>query len=152
MQTLMSESLLAYAARSRRSMCRLVRGAMVGVFLFSPAVAVCDAPPLPQTLSGNAYWARGSKQYNMPLALAELRNEGDRVTGILANYRSPLGNCLSDNTPLSGTFTDGNLNVKSASLKSQYTDGKGCGPVVIEVKIGSGRASGTMKVGNETAT
>jgi hypothetical protein len=119
--------------------------------LLSPAIALCDSPPLPQSLSGSAFWTRGSKQFTMPLALAELRAEGSSVTGTLSNYRSPMGNCLSDNTPLTGTYADGVLNVKSAPLKSQFADGTGCGPVRIEAKVGSERTSGTMKVGNETA-
>jgi hypothetical protein len=73
--------------------------------------------------------------------------DGAIVTGIVANYRSPNGNCVAEKTPFNGTYQDGRLSIKSMPLVSHRPDGNPCGPVVIDVKVSAGRASGTYKAG-----
>ena len=73
----------------------------------------------------------------------------ENVKGVVSTYRSPAGNCVSENTAFKGTYKDGSLRIKSGPLKSQFADGRACGGIAIEAKVDGGRASGTLTVGSE---
>lgn len=124
----------------------------VGVVAVSPLLAQTSAPP-PKRLAGQYDWhssGNTSKIRAMPVELSEITADGENVNGVVSDYRSPAGNCISENTFFQGTYKDGVLNVRSAPLKSQFADGRACGRITIEVKLDGGRGSGTLKVGTET--
>jgi hypothetical protein len=113
-------------------------------------VAVAQNPdPLPGRLVGSFSVTTGGKnKLNVvPVELTDIKLNGEKVTGIVANYRSPNGYCVSDKTPFTGTYQGGRLSIKSAALVSQRPDGNPCGSVLIDVKVSAGRASGTYKAG-----
>ena len=107
--------------------------------------------PLPTRLEGTYTFQGPRRLYVIPLELSSIKAEGENVTGVVSSYRSPQGNCLSDNTPFKGTYKDGTLSIKSDRLKSQFADERPCGGLTLEVKVADGRASGTMKIGNDTS-
>ncbi len=111
-----------------------------------------QTPALPTTLSGDWYWvnASGSKRTVLELELSGIGLDGESVRAILTKYRSPLGNCIADNTPFTGTFKDGELVGKSAPVKSQYADGKPCGGIKITAKAeGEKSWRGTLTTGGQ---
>ena len=81
------------------------------------------------------------------LELTDIKVVGERVTGIVENYRSPNGACFSEKTPFNGTYRNGLLAIESMPLGSQQRDSHPCGGIAFEVKISAGRASGTYKAG-----
>jgi len=118
--------------------------------LCAATVASAQNPdPLPGRLVGNYTVVTGGKnKLNVvPVELTDIKTDGGKVTGIVANYRSPNGNCVAEKTPFNGTYQDGKLSIKSMQLVSQRPDGNPCGVVVIDVKVSAGRASGTYKAG-----
>ena len=90
---------------------------------------------------------RNNKLNVVPVELTDIKLNGERVTGIVASYRSPNGYCVADKTPFTGTYHAGQLSIKSTALVSQRPDGNPCGSVFIDVKLNAGRASGTYKAG-----
>lgn len=82
-----------------------------------------------------------------PVELANVSVDGEKARGIL-NTRSPAGNCISENSPVAGTFKDGILNVRSERPKSQFADEHDCARVSIRVKLDAGHWTGTLSYGN----
>jgi hypothetical protein len=123
---------------------------LVGMVAVTPVLAQTSAP-LPGKLAGKYDWhSRDNRKIAaISVELSEITTDGENVKGVVSAYRSPLGNCVSDNTAFKGTYKDGALSVKSGPLKSQFADGKACGGMTIEVKLDGGRASGTVTVGSE---
>ena len=118
--------------------------------LCAATVAGAQNPdPLPGRLVGTyAVTTGGNNKINVvPVELTEIKVAEERVSGIVANYRTPNGFCISENTPFNGTYQNGMLSVRSRPLVSQSPDGRPCGPVIINVKFSAGRASGTYKMG-----
>ena len=118
--------------------------------LCTATVATAQNPdPLPGRFVGHYTVTTGgeNKLNVVPVELADIKLEGEKVTGIVANYRSPNGNCVADKTPFNGTYQGGQLSIKSMPLVSQRPDGNPCGPVVFDVKVSAGRASGTYRGG-----
>jgi len=113
------------------------------------AATAQNPDPLPGRLVGQytLVAGRNNKINVVPLELADIKVEGEKVTGIVANYRSPAGNCISDKTPFNGTYQNGQLIIKSMPMVSQFADGRPCGGIAINVKVSAGRANGTFKVG-----
>ena len=107
--------------------------------------------PLPGRLVGQYTLAAGryNKTNAMPVDLEDIKVNGEVVTGIVANYRSAAGNCISDKTPFNGTYKNGQLSVMSMPMVNQLADGRPCGGIVINVKVSAGRARGTYKVGGQ---
>jgi hypothetical protein len=109
----------------------------------------------PETLPGRLVggytesYGKAGKTAILPVELTNIKSEGERVTGVVAEYRSRLGNCVSDMTPFEGTYKDGQLSIKSKAMMSQRADGTPCGGIVINVKISAGRAVGTFGGGNK---
>lgn len=68
----------------------------------------------------------------------------------MSDYRSPAGNCASENTPFKGTYKDGTLTIRSEKLKSQFADGRSCGSITIEIKLEGGKGHGTLTAGANT--
>ena len=120
----------------------------LGVVALSPLLAQTSIP-LPGKLSGHYDWQSSSnrKSFTISVELSEITTDGENVKGVVSAYRSPAGNCVSENTAFNGTYKDGALNIKSDPLKSQWADGRACGGIAIEVKLDGGRASGTLKAG-----
>ena len=119
----------------------------------NPLLAQTSAP-LPAKLAGQYDWhsPANKKLMVIPVELSEMTSDGENVKGVLSAYRSPAGNCVSDNTAFKGTYKDGALSIKSGPLKSQFADGRACGGITIEVKLDSGRASGTLKAGADVSS
>jgi hypothetical protein len=118
--------------------------------LCTATVATAQNPdPLPARLTGSYTVMVGAnnKMKQVPVELTDIKMDGGKVTGIVANYRSPNGNCVADKTPFDGTYKDGQLSIKSTTLVSQRPDGNPCGSVFFDVKVSAGRASGTYKAG-----
>ena len=126
---------------------------LVGMVVVNPLLAQTSAP-LPAKLTGQYDWhsPANKKLMVIPVELSEMTSDGENVKGVLSNYRSPAGNCVSDNTPFKGTYKDGALSIKSGPLKSQFADGRACGGITIEVKLESGKASGTLKAGADVSS
>jgi hypothetical protein len=116
-------------------------------------VVAQTSAPLPTKLGGSyLYKYRNSwKSAVIPVELSEIAIDGENVRGILSSYRSPAGNCISDNTAFSGTYKDGVLRLKSQPFKSQFADGRPCGGATIEVKLEGGHATGTLMTGSEVS-
>ena len=104
------------------------------------------SPPLPSTLAGQYLWrsASGHRMKSIPVELTSIVVDGENVQGVVSQYSSPAANCISENTPFKGTYKDGSLRIKSAPLKSQFSDGRPCGGVAMELKLDGRRASGTI--------
>ena len=122
---------------------------VVSMVAVSPLLAQTSAP-LPAKLAGQYLWENNRKESRVeviPVELSEITTIGDYVKGVVS-YRSPVGNCVSDNTAFKGTYKDGVLSIKSDKMKSNFADGRPCGGIAIEVKVDGRRASGTMKVGS----
>lgn len=83
----------------------------------------------------------------MPVDLVDIKVNGEVVTGTVANYSSAAGNCVSDKTPFNGTYKKGQLSIMSMPMVNKLADGRPCAGIVINVKVSTGRASGTYKVG-----
>jgi hypothetical protein len=113
------------------------------------AATAQNPDPLPGRLVGSYSVAVGgnNKLKVVPVELTDIKADGGKVTGIVANYRSPNGNCVAEKTPFNGTYQDGQLSIKSMPLASNRPDGNPCGSVVISVKVSAGRAVGTYKGG-----
>ena len=77
---------------------------------------------------------------------SKIKLDGENLMGIVSEYSSPSGRCISDNTILVGTYKDGQLDLWSNPLKSQY-EGRRCGAIEVHVKVNGGYASGTLKEG-----
>ena len=130
-------------------MCTRLVVLMLGL-VYAATVAIAQSPdPLPGRLMGSFSVTTGGKnKLNVvPVELTDIKLNGEKVTGIVANYRSPNGYCVADKTPFTGTYQAGQLSIKSTALVSQRPDGNPCGGVVIDVKVSAGRASGTYKAG-----
>lgn len=112
-------------------------------------VAMAQNPdPLPGRLVGSFSVTTGNNKLNVvPVELTDIKLDGEKVTGIVANYRSPNGFCVADKTPFTGTYQAGQLSIKSKALVSQRPDGNPCGSVLINVSLSAGRAKGTYKAG-----
>ena len=126
---------------------------LVGVAAVSPLLAQTSAS-LPGKLAGQYDWhSRDNRRIvAIPVELSEITTDGEKVKGIVSAYRSPAGNCVSENTAFDGTYRDGALSIRSGPLKSQKADGSACGRITIDVKLDGGRASGTLKAGNEVSS
>ena len=126
---------------------------LVGVVAVSPLLAQTPGS-LPGKLAGQYDWhSRDNRRIvAIPVELSEIATDGENVKGVLSAYRSPAGNCVSENTAFNGTYKDGALSIHSGPLKSQWADGRACGRIAIEVKLDGGRASGTLKAGNEVSS
>ena len=126
---------------------------LVGMVAVSPLLAQTSAP-LPGKLAGQYDWHSRDNRRIVAIAveLSEITTDGENVKGVVSAYRSPAGNCVSENTAFKGTYKDGALSIKSGSLKSQFADGRACGGIAIEVKLDGGRASGTLTVGSEVSS
>ena len=126
---------------------------VVGVLAVSPLLAQTSAP-LPGRLAGQYDWHNSTNRRISAISveLSEITAEGENVKGVLSAYRSPAGNCVSENTAFNGTYKDGALSIKSGRLKSQFADGRPCGGIAIEVKLDGGRASGILKAGSEVSS
>ena len=83
----------------------------------------------------------------IPLELSQITTDGENVNGVVS-YRSPAGNCVSDNTAFKGTYREGVLSIKSGKMNSNFADGRPCGGIAIDAKMDGRRASGTLKVGS----
>jgi len=117
--------------------------------------ATAQAPvPLPGKLVGEYLFTSpsGKKRSVVPVELTDIKAEGDKVSGIVSNYRSHDGNCVSDNTPFSGTYQDGLLSIKSKPMTSKKADGAPCAGIVINVKLSGGHATGTFGAGKDNGT
>jgi hypothetical protein len=125
---------------------------LVGMVAVSPLLAQ-TAAPLPGKLAGKYDWHSRDNRRIVAIAveLSEITTDGENVKGVVSAYRSPVGNCVSENTAFKGTYKDGALSIKSGPLKSQFADGRACGGIAIEVKLDGGRASGTLTVGSEVS-
>ena len=126
---------------------------LVGMVAVSPLLAQ-TAAPLPGKLAGKYDWHSRDNRRIVAIAveLSEITTDGENVKGVVSAYRSPVGNCVSENTAFNGTYKDGALSIKSGPLKSQFADGRPCGGIAIEVKLDGGRASGILKVGSEVSS
>ena len=126
---------------------------LLGMVAISPLLAQ-PAAPLPGKLAGEYQWRSGSGKKNLAIAveLSQITTEGENVKGVVSAYRSPAGNCISENTAFNGTYKDGALSIKSSALKSEFADGRACGGIAIEVKLSGGEGSGTLKVGSDVST
>ena len=115
-------------------------------------VAQTSAPP-PTKLGGTYFYNYRMSSWSVviPVELSEITADGENVRGVLSNYRSPAGNCISDNTAFSGAYKDGVLRIKSQPLKSQFADGRPCGGATIEIKLEGGHATGTLMTGSEVS-
>jgi hypothetical protein len=124
---------------------------LFGLAVVSPLLAQPSAP-LPGKLAGQYEWhgPTNRKSATIPVELSAVTADGENVKGIVSAYRTPLGNCVSDNTPFTGTYKDGVLSIKSGPLRSQWADGRACGGIAIAVKLDGGRGDGTLKLGNES--
>jgi hypothetical protein len=121
----------------------------VGIVAVSPLQAQSPAP-LPETLAGQYLWENTRKESRMEVIsvkLSEITTEGESVKGVVSDYRSPAGYCVSDNTPFKGSYKDGALNISSAPMKN--TEGKTCPGIAIDVKVDGRRATGTLKLGSQ---
>lgn len=130
------------------------RFAPIAIFVsVMSTIANAQAPvPLPSKLVGH-YFATspsGKKPFVVPVELTEIKTDGDKVSGIVSNYRTPPGKCVADNTPFSGTYQDGLLSIKSKPMTSQKADGATCAGIVINVKLSGGHAIGTLGLGKDT--
>lgn len=85
----------------------------------------------------------------MPVDLVDIKVNGEMVTGIVANYRSAAGNCVSNKTRFNGTYKNGQLSILSKPMVNQSADGRPCAGIVINVRVSAGRARGTYKVGDQ---
>ena len=120
--------------------------------LCTATVASAQNPvPLPGRLVGQYTLAadRYNKTTVMPVDLEDIKANGEMVTGIVANYRSAAGNCVSDKTPFSGTYKSGQLSILSMPMVNRSADGGPCAGIVINVRVSAGRASGTYNVGGQ---
>ena len=116
--------------------------------LCAATVASAQNPdPLPGRLVGHYMMMREKKILVIPVELMDIKMDGGKVTGIVANYQNPAGACVAEKTPFNGTYQDGKLSIKSMPMVSQRPDVKRCAPLVIDVKLSAGRASGTYKAG-----
>lgn len=125
-----------------------------GVVLLGSAVALAQTTvAMPAKLVGSYTYryAKSGKTAVIPVELSEMIAEGDTVRGRVTVYRSPAGNCISDNTPFSGVYKDAVLRIKSEPLKSQFADGRACGAIIIEAKVEGAHASGTLTAGSEVS-
>ena len=123
---------------------------LVGMVAVTPVPAQKSAP-LPGKLAGKYDWhSRDNRKIvAISVELSDVTTDGENVKGVVSTYRSPAGNCVSENTAFKGTYKDGSLRIKSGPLKSQFADGRACGGIAIEAKVDGGRASGTLTVGSE---
>ncbi len=122
------------------------------VLLCTATIASAQNPdPLPGRLVGQYTLAAGkyNKTNIMPVDLVDIKVNGEVVTGIVANYSSAMGNCISDKTPFNGTYKKGQLSIMSMPMVSRIADGRPCAGIVIKVKVSAGRASGTYKAGTQ---
>ena len=126
---------------------------LFGMVAAGPLLAQ-PAAPLPGKLSGEYQWrsSAGKKNLAIPVELSQITADGENVKGVVSAYRSPGGNCVSENTAFNGTYKDGALKIKSSPLKSEFADGRPCGGVAIEVKLDGGEGSGTLKAGSDVSS
>jgi hypothetical protein len=120
------------------------------LFALVAATETQAADPLPDRLVGTYHSAVGRKGTVVPLELSSIKVDGENVTGVVSNYRTVDGMCLADNTPLTGTYKDGVLSIKSSPMVSQRPDGAKCGGMVLNAKVSGGHASGTFGLGKDS--
>jgi hypothetical protein len=121
------------------------------LFVGTASILAQTSVPLPGKLTGSYQdkARRAGKMAVIPVELTDISTDGEKVSGIVSNYRSPAGNCISDNTPFKGTYKDGLLNAKSEKLKSQFADNRPCGGIGIELKLSGGNWHGTLTAGGD---
>ena len=123
---------------------------LIGMVAVCPLLAQTP-PTLPGSLLGQYSWQSNrsaSKTEVILVELSQITTDGENVNGIVSTYRSPAGNCVSDNTAFRGTYRDGVISIRSGNMKSNFVDGRPCGGIAIEAKMDGRGASGTMKVGS----
>jgi hypothetical protein len=126
---------------------------LLGMVAISPLLAQPVAV-LPGKLAGEYQWrsSGGKKNLAIPVELSQITADGENVKGVVSAYRSPSGNCISENTAFNGTYKDGALRIKSSPLKSEFADERECGGIAIEVKLEGGEGSGTLKAGSNVSS
>jgi len=131
--------------------CIIIAVAMLCIAMVANAQ---NPEPLPGRLVGNYMVVTGGRnRINVaPVELADIKVDGEKVTGIVATYRNPSGYCVADKTPFTGTYQNGQLSIKSMPLVSRRPDAETCGGIVINVKVSAGRASGTYQTGQREGT
>jgi hypothetical protein len=83
----------------------------------------------------------------VPVELAQIKQEGDKVTGVISSFHTPNGQCEANETPFVGTYAGGVLSIKSMRLESKKADGGSCGPMFIEATYSNGGLAGTYRIG-----
>jgi hypothetical protein len=124
--------------------------AVVALALICPAVGANaqNPDPLPGRLVGSYSVTVGGNKTRMgQVELTDVKVTREKVTGILATYRSPNDICFADKTPFDGSYQNGLLTIKSMPLVSQRPDSHPCAGIAIKVNVSAGRASGTYKAG-----
>lgn len=119
---------------------------------FATAAFAEGSPPLPETLKGAGTYSGTRRGVVNPVVLSQIKQDGDKVTGIISDYRFVNGQCEADNTLFAGTYVDGVLAVKSARLVSRKSDGAPCGAMNIEATYGNGSLTGAYWFGNSART
>ena len=117
--------------------------------MFALTALAQDAPPLPDKLKGAGTYSGTRRGTVNPMELSQIKQDGDKVTGVISDYRYANGQCEANNTPFAGTYTGGVLNIKSARLESKKADGANCGMLYIEATYGNGSLAGTYRTGQE---
>ena len=132
-------------------MCTRIIVIAVAMLCTATVASARNPDPLPGRLVGQYTLAadRYNKTNVMPIDLEDIKVNGEMVTGIVANYRSAAGNCVSNKTRFNGTYKNGQLSVLSMPMASRSADGRPCAGIVINVRVSAGRARGTYKVGDQ---
>jgi hypothetical protein len=108
-----------------------------------------DALPLPDKMKGAGTVSGTRRGFVNPMDLSQIKQDGDKVTGVISDYRYVNGQCEANNTPFAGTYAGGVLAGKSARLETKKADGASCGMVYIEATYSNGSLVGTYRIGQE---
>jgi hypothetical protein len=108
------------------------------------------APPLPGRLVGAYKTSTGHRGNVVPVELTNIKTDGEKVTGVVSNYRTVSGSCVADNTPFTGTYRDGVLSIRSERMVTQKAEGTDCGRMVLNAKFSNGWFNGTFGLGKDS--
>lgn len=135
-------------------MCTRMIVIAVAMLCTATVASARNPDPLPGRLVGQ--YTLAADRYNkisvMPIELDDIKVNGEMVTGIVANYRSSAGSCVSSKTRFNGTYKNGQLSILSMPMVNRSADGRPCAGIVINVKVSAGRARGTYKAGDQSGS